>query len=89
MGTATRTSLVWLVLMAATSCSWLLGTASFTGHQAAWIPALGIIAVAMIKVFLVMQEFMEVRAAPAWLRLASHGWIALIGTAMTALYLAG
>ena len=55
---------IWLVLVTATTLSWWLGD----GHGPRRIATVGVILVAMLKVFLVGQYFMELRDAPWLLR---------------------
>jgi hypothetical protein len=71
----TRTTLIWALLIAATLASWWLGH----GIVASAAPVAGpaILSIAFIKVRFVVLEFMEVRAAPVWLRLALQGWMAM------------
>lgn len=69
------TNRVWFVLMAVTALGCWLG---HTGQQGAGsgpqcAPA-GVLLLAFIKVWLVGFQFMELRSAPGWLRLAFDGW---------------
>lgn len=77
--------LVWLVLVASTCVSWWLGD----GHGARETAAIGVIAVAFFKVYLVGRYFMEIRGAPPVLRVAFAGWIAVVATTLVTMYLAG
>jgi hypothetical protein len=80
-----RTTLIWLLLMLATSLSWFLGA----NHSQAVLNAtasVSIILIAFLKVCLVMGDFMEVRSAPRLLRILCGTWIAVLCTSMLALY---
>jgi hypothetical protein len=46
-----------------------------------------VLAITAVKTRLVIREFMEVRAAPAWLRRATDAWLAVLMAAIIALYL--
>jgi hypothetical protein len=71
----TRTTLIWALLVAATVMSWRLGHGIGPGAARAAGPA--ILVIAFIKVRFVVLEFMEIRAAPLWLRLALQGWMVM------------
>jgi hypothetical protein len=76
-----RTTAIWLVLIVATGVTWWLGT-GHVGHGAAWELTVLII-VAFAKVYLVGDEFMELRKAPLLLRTAFGAWtIAVAGGAI-------
>ncbi|MGX9673399.1 cytochrome C oxidase subunit IV family protein [Mycobacterium sp. HM-7] len=81
MTAAVRTTAVWAGLSAITVVSWFLAPAHHAQPVAASTPiTLGVLALAVIKTRLIIQEFMEVRTAPLWLRLATDGWlVALFG----------
>jgi hypothetical protein len=40
-----------------------------------------------VKARFIMQEFMEVRTAPRWLRHFTDGWLAVLWIAIVTLYL--
>lgn len=83
----TRTTVVWLLLVAATFGSWLLGHGmGFSNPQHA---GLAILLVAFIKVRYVFLEFMEVRGAPLTLRRYVGGWVILVGVAVLVAYWMG
>ncbi|MDT5054740.1 MAG: hypothetical protein QOF66_3106 [Mycobacterium sp.] len=82
--TGRRLTMVWLVLLAATSGSSLVGAELGPGS----VPvAAVIIAVALFKVRLVGIHFMELRVAPAPLRLLFEGYVLVVFAALTALNL--
>jgi hypothetical protein len=49
--------------------------------------ATAVLAIAMVKARFIIQEFMEVRAAPRWLRSFTDGWISLLWATLIATYL--
>ncbi len=87
----TRPTLIWLLLMAATSLSWILAAMSVSGH-ALTTPAHGGVAMLLVvffKVRLVVMYFMEARSAPAVLRWTAEAAVALIGALVVVFYLHG
>jgi len=84
-----RLTLVWLVLCAVTIVSWWLGgTAEHHGHFVFSTPVtIGVLAIGLFKCRLIMQNFMEVRTAPRWLRLFTDIWLVAFWGAVLAIYL--
>jgi hypothetical protein len=84
-----RLNLVWLVLVGVTLATWLLSSAGAHASRGAerWA-AVGVLSLAVIKVVLVIENFMEVRAAPRWLRVTTAAWAATLWAGLLALYLA-
>ena len=81
---------VWLALSAITILQ--LGIGSFEGRAAlAGTSALAasVIGVALIKVRIILREFMEVRHAPALLGRLTDLWVVLTGAILLAGHLAG
>lgn len=79
-GTPRRATIVWLVLIAVTVTTFWLGTEHpfiGSGSRVAGGVALG---GAFLKAFLVGQDFMEVRGAPATLQIVFGGWIVVFGS---------
>jgi hypothetical protein len=70
-----RTTLIWLLLVAATTLSWKIGHGM--GASEVKVISAVIIIIAFVKVRFVVFEFMEMRGAPAWMRRAGNGWIML------------
>ena len=66
----TRLTVVWLVLVAATLLSWYFGA----GHGIGSSPTATalVLVIAFAKVRLIGLDFMELRAAPIWLRATSR-----------------
>lgn len=65
-----RVTLVWIVLLAVTLGSWMLG-----GSSGAFAATAAVLALSFFKVRLIVTHFMEVREAPLGLRLACDAWI--------------
>ena len=53
------------------------------------VVTVGAICLALIKVRIIMREFMEVRSAPRFLLRITDLWVVLMGVAMLAAYLVG
>jgi hypothetical protein len=68
---ASRPSLVWLILVAATMVSF---QSMILSQDGARIARAAILAIAFAKVTLVGLEFMELRHAPAFLKLPFLAW---------------
>ena len=80
-----RITWTWALLSALTVVSWALAaTRGFSPDTALTIVVL---AIAAVKTRLVIRQFMDVRAAPAWLRRATDAWIAVLTAAIAGLYL--
>jgi hypothetical protein len=79
---------VWIILSALTIVSWFLGPARAHGAIVASAPiTIAVLAMAFIKARLIIGYFMEVRTAPAWLRLATDAWLVVLWAAILAIYL--
>jgi len=91
MGTfgQTRLVLTWLVLSGITLLAWWMGA-----HHGVGVPrpdaavAVGAIAITVVKVRVILCEFMDVRHAPARLRHGTDAWLALFAAAMLTAYFA-
>jgi hypothetical protein len=59
------------------------------GPDASTTITLAAIVLALVKVRIIMGEFMEVRCAPKLLRFLANLWVAIMGGTMVACYLAG
>lgn len=84
-----RTNIVWMMLSAVTVVSW--GLASLRGRSefsASTAVTVAVLLIAAFKVRLIIQEFMEVRFGPSWLRRLTDGWLAALLAAVLVLYLA-
>ena len=80
-----RVTLVWLVLLAATFASSALGLEQ---HSPSRLIAAALVAIAYIKLRLVVMHFMEIRRAPMALRLTLEAYLVLTGTILIVLELA-
>lgn len=77
---------VWMLLVAATLLTWWLGTDHpFASANIRLASALAIV-IAIVKVFLIGLDFMELRDAPKALRRAFTAWAVILGTSLTLLY---
>ena len=87
---AARLTTVWLALSALTVASWGVSTAVHHGAPAdpSVAATVGVLAMALVKVRLILRHFMEVGTAPSWLRRATDAWLAVFGIAVLAVYLA-
>lgn len=79
-----RITLIWLLLVAATVLSWEVGHG--IGISDIRVAGAVILAVAFIKVRLVAFEFMELRHAPWFMRIAADAWIVVILGVLLTLY---
>ncbi len=86
-----RLFVVWLILVAISlAYLWIDHEASHEGiPSASAVVTVGAICLALIKVRIIMREFMEVRGAPRFLRRLTDLWVVLMGVAMLGTYLAG
>ena len=82
-----RTTFIWLVLVAATALSWGMGHG--VGSADVRILSVAIIVIAFGKARFVIFEFMEIRGAPMWMQRLGHGWIMLIAGLLIARVLLG
>ena len=82
---------VWLILVAISlGYLWIDHTATHQGiPTASTVVTVGAICFALIKVRIIMREFMEVRTAPPVLRRLTDYWIVLMAAALLGVYLAG
>lgn len=77
-----RTTLVWLLLVAATALSWGMGHG--VGISDTRIAGAAIIVVTFVKARFVIFEFMEIRGAPKWMQQVGNGWTVLIAALLIA-----
>ena len=77
--------IVWLVLAAITMTSWAVGAEHIPG-SARNLTAL-LLVIAFVKVWLIGRYFMDLRSAAVPLRLLFDGWVFVVGTVLTAMYL--
>lgn len=86
-----RLMLVWVALSAITvGYLFLDRSAEEDGvSHASVVVTINAIVLALVKVRVIMREFMEVRHAPDWLRRLTDGWVLLVGAVLLAAYFAG
>ena len=82
-GSTRRITQTWLLLSAATVLSVQIGTGSAASRTAA---TAAVLVIALIKVRLVIWNFMEVRDAPRPLRLVCDLWIGGTGISLMLMY---
>jgi hypothetical protein len=82
---------VWLILVAISlAYLWIDHAAAHQGvPTASTVVTVGAICFALIKVRIIMREFMEVRSAPRVLRRLTDVWVVFMAAALLGVYLAG
>jgi Prokaryotic Cytochrome C oxidase subunit IV len=89
MGSTARNRLliVWAALTTITLLSWGIGSSHGSGTiRPDAAVALGAIAITLIKVRVIVREFMDVRSAPKKLKTVTDAWLITFGLAMLAAY---
>jgi hypothetical protein len=82
-----RVNTVWMTASALTITSWAIARSRAGRHPSASIAeAVVALALAGIKARLIIQEFMEVRSAPIWLRRVTDLWLAGLWAAILVMY---
>lgn len=86
-----RLFVVWLILVGiSVSYLWIDQTAEHRGvPSASTVVTVSAICLALVKVRIIMREFMEVRGAPPLLCRLIDLWVVVMGIAMLGVYLAG
>ena len=84
----TRITRVWLLLSVITLVSaWLGGGGRLdSGYSPSAGVTAGVLAIAMVKARFIIRDFMDVRAAPAWLRIGTDAWLAALLAVFLILY---
>ncbi|CDP89959.1 MULTISPECIES: cytochrome C oxidase subunit IV family protein [Mycolicibacterium] len=78
----------WLLLVAITVGSWWLAPAQYSEALRASVPITALVlALTLIKSRLIIRQFMEVRTAPRWLKLATDGWLTVLFASIFTIYL--
>jgi Prokaryotic Cytochrome C oxidase subunit IV len=76
--TTSRLTIVLTLIVSVTVLSWFLGTGGGQHPTAASLAiSAAVIFIALLKVRIIMREFMEVGRAPAWVRWTSDVWLVL------------
>ena len=84
-----RLLLAWLILAALTlSYLWIDHTDTGSLRSSALITS-SVIVIALIKVRIILREFMEVRQAPVLLCRLTDAWVALIAVVLLSCYFIG
>jgi Prokaryotic Cytochrome C oxidase subunit IV len=78
-----RSTVVWVVLIAATIASWALGSAHRIGSEIGAV----VLGIALIKVRFVGLDFMELRNAPLALRAAFESYCVVLWCVLAGMYL--
>ena len=81
-----RITSVWIVTLVLTIVSWRLAEAD-VGYLASAPITLAVLGIGAVKARLIIQEFMDVRAAPWWLRRLTDLWLVALWGAIAGLYL--
>ena len=78
----------WLVLIAITVGSWWLAPAHSHGVASDSVVVTGVVlTLAAVKARLIIRQFMEVRTAPVWLKVATDAWLGVLITTVLVIYL--
>ncbi len=85
-GVDRRLLVVWIGLSAVTLAQLSVGSASASPSAAIGATAIG---VALVKVRLILREFMEVRHAPVWLGRVTDLWLAVTAVVLLGAWVAG
>ena len=90
VGFEKRLILVWLILSVITLAQLGVGSVEGQAELAPNVPiAAGAILIALIKVRIIMREFMEVRHAPVLLCRLTDLWVVLAGVSLLGCYFVG
>jgi uncharacterized membrane protein len=86
-----RLFITWLILTAITLLYFWIDRATNTDGvlTASTVVTVSAIFLALMKVRIIMREFMDVRAAPPVLRSFTDAWIVLMGLALLGTYFVG
>lgn len=82
----TRITRVWLLLSVITLVSAWLGSAGRPRDAPSALLTTVVLAIAVVKARFVIRDFMDVRAAPAWLRYGTDGWLVALLAVFLILY---
>ena len=76
---------VWAFLTVITVASWWLSQGGAAFNVSAFV-SVSVLLVAAVKVYLVVRYFMEVNAAPKWLKRTMNGWLLVLMALLLAIY---
>jgi caa(3)-type oxidase subunit IV len=87
-GSTRAITYAFLVLVAVTIASWWLAPGHYGGVAVPNVViTVAVVILGFVKGRLIIRYFMEVRAAPRWLKLATDGWLAVLWLGVLAIYL--
>ncbi|MGE2692548.1 cytochrome C oxidase subunit IV family protein [Mycolicibacterium pulveris] len=81
-------TIVWAVLTAVTVASWLTARDGGQVHHVSATITVVVLLIAAVKTQLVIWHFMEVRHAPTWLKITTHGWLIAVFALLLGFYFA-
>lgn len=82
-------TIVWAFLTTVTIASSLISVDGGAAHQINTTVTTVVLLIAAVKAYLVIQNFMEVRRAPLWLKMTTSGWVLGLFTLLLGFYFAG
>jgi heme/copper-type cytochrome/quinol oxidase subunit 4 len=84
-----RVNAIWVLTLGLTLIAVLLASGDHSGRHlsTSTAEAMAVLGLAAIKVFCIIWDFMEVRAAPRWLRQTAIGWLVGLWLTIAAIYL--
>ena len=81
---------IWFVLVLATALSWYLSAHSgIHAHVHHRFLTTVVLLLAFLKVHLIINSFMEIREAPAALRITMGAWVMVVFAVLVCLYMLG
>jgi hypothetical protein len=84
-----RVTYVWVVLSGLTVLGWVIARIRGDGDgdaAASGLVTVVVLAIAGVKGRLILQEYMEVRTAPRWLRHLTDAWLAILLALLVGIY---
>jgi hypothetical protein len=85
----TRINAVWMLTSLLTIVGTVIALGRSTHHDGSrTVEAIAVLTIAAVKGGCILWEFMEVRAAPRWLRRSSAAWLAGLWLTLVIIYLA-
>ena len=83
-----RITVVWLIACGLTVASAIVAAVAEGDHHGAnAVASLVVLGMGAAKAWLILEEFMEVRTSPPWLRLIARSWLVSLLVAIVILYL--
>ena len=88
-GVDRRLTTTWIAAAVLTVVSWGVAVAVDGGHAkpSTAVAVIGLM-LAAVKVRLIIQQFMDVRTAPRWLKVFTDAWLGVLSLAILVLYVA-